>query len=93
MELLFPHSPGGQKPEVEVSAGLVPSGGLKGECFPACSSLEAAWIPWLTAPSQHHDDLLLLSSQLPLLAAFLSPSYKEPLVIGPTWVIQDSLPS
>ena len=36
MELLFPHSPGGQKPEVEVSVGLVPSGGSEGvssSCF------------------------------------------------------------
>lgn len=30
MELLFPRSPGGQKPEVEVSVGLVPSGGSEG---------------------------------------------------------------
>ena len=40
--------------EIPWTEDLIPSRGSRAECFLAFSSFDVAWIPWLTAPSQHH---------------------------------------
>ena len=56
------------KSEVKVSAGLVPSGGFRGDGFPCLFPLlEAAHVPWLVAHSLHPSNLLFPTSHLLLL--------------------------
>ena len=55
----------GQKYKSKVSTGRDPSGGSRGEIVRLLfQTLEAATIPWLVAPLQHHSNLSLPSSLL-----------------------------